>query len=80
MTKIEVKDTPMMVEEIAFKYRLSLFPNDYDRAAQVSGFAEQIYTLNSGVAAKGQMLPIGTVLQMPDIEDEKTSSPNSLWG
>ncbi len=53
MAVITVRDTPMSVEEIAWKYLTSIFPGDPERAAQLSGYVEVVYELNPGLAGSG---------------------------
>lgn len=80
MVVIIVNDAEMSVEEIAWKYRQSLYPYDADKAAALSGYVERIYDLNAGLAALGQLIPVGTKIDMPEEVEASASSPNRLWG
>lgn len=81
MAQIVVKEVEMPVEEIAWKYLLEVLGNDKAKAnSQLSGFAEQIYTLNRGLAAKGPLIPVGTIITMPPLNTNRRAKPNRLWG
>lgn len=80
MVDIIVRDTAMSVEEIAWKYRQSLYPNEPEQAAALSGYVERIYELNAGLAALGQLIPVGTTITLPEEAQANASSPNRLWG
>lgn len=80
MVDIVVKDVAMPVEEIAWKYRLEALGGDKEKAAQLSGFVEQIYVLNPGLAALGPEIPVGTTITMPALDSATGPTPNRLWG
>ena len=81
MAKIKVQNAAMSVEEIAFKHLTNLFPNNKERAAQLSGYVEEIYEINPGLAGSGQLIAIGTIVEMPQATNEvKIIKPNRLWG
>ena len=80
MARYKVIDAPMSVEEICWKYLTSQFPNDGQRASQLSGYVEHTYELNPGLAGSGQLIAIGTIIDMPDATNAiKIISPNRLW-
>lgn len=80
MATVRVSQSAMSVEDICFKYLTGLYPNDKDRAAQLSGYVERVYDLNSGLADKGQLIPIGTIIKMPEPTAEVAIlQANRLW-
>ncbi len=81
MAAIRTTDVAMSVEEISWKHLSNLFPDDADRAANLSGYVERVYELNPGLASQGQLIPAGTEIEMPVPESEtRTLSANRLWG
>ena len=80
MDIIRVKDDEMALEEIAWKYRIEAFGGDMEKASKLSGFVEQVYELNPGLAALGPLIPIGTELKMPPLTASKQPVLNRLWG
>lgn len=80
MAQIKVVDREMSLEEICFKYLSSVFPNDTLRAARLSGYVEEVYELNPGLAGIGQLMAIGTEIDMPEPGAELRILPaNRLW-
>lgn len=80
MVQIRVKDVEMAVEEIAWKYRIEALGGDMAEAAKLSGFVEQVYALNPGLAALGDEVPVGTLIDMPPLDAATPALPNRLWG
>lgn len=82
MATIVTKDSAMSVEEIAWKFLLTLTPDDESHAAETlrTGFVEAVYTANPGLASMGQLIPIGTEIIMPEPSSELRVLPaNRLW-
>ena len=44
-----------------------------------SGYVEQVLEANQGLAAKGPVLPVGTVVNLPELEVVQTIPVISLW-
>lgn len=80
MDIIRVKYVEMAVEEIAWKYRIEALGGDLEKAAKLSGFVEQVYELNPGLAALGPLIPIGTEINMPPLSASREPQLNRLWG
>ncbi|MEM7300917.1 MAG: tail protein X [Pseudomonadota bacterium] len=80
MDRIRVTGTAQAVEEIAWKYRLKALGNDRQRANDLSGYVEQVYGLNPGLADKGPLIPVGTEIIMPDPFVSVERPANRLWG
>lgn len=80
MARVKVAERAMSVEEIAFKYLTNLYPNDRERAARLSGYVEWVYEANPGLASLGQLIAIGTEIEMPEPENTLNILPaNRLW-
>lgn len=80
MATVKVTGTEMGIEQIAWRFRQQLYPDDPDRAARLSGYVEQIFDLNPGLAEVSHNVPVGTEIVMPDAETETPIGPNRLWG
>lgn len=44
-----------------------------------SGVTEQVLETNPGLAALGPILPIGTIVTLPDVAEKQNESVINLW-
>jgi phage tail protein X len=46
---------------------------------RTSGTVEQVYEANPGLAAKGPIIPVGTLVTLPTISDPQAEGLVTLW-
>lgn len=51
----------------------------YRRYGYTAGVTEQVLDANPGLAALGPILPIGTVVNLPDVAEKQNDSVIKLW-
>lgn len=76
---VTVEAEDMTVGLVCFDYAYALL-RDRKQAGKLTGYVEATLTANVGLAAKGLILPYGTVINLPEFVIETASDETErLW-
>jgi phage tail protein X len=76
---VTVEAEDMTVGLVCFDYACALL-RDRKQAGKLTGYVEATLTANVGLAAKGLILPYGTVITLPEFVIETASEQTErLW-
>ena len=77
--KVEVTKEDMTIGLVCFDYAYALL-GDRKRAGKLRGYVEATIEANPGLTRHGFLLPLGTIVQLPEfVIEEQGQQTERLW-